>query len=169
MLRLCIVGSSVAFFMILTLLELSQVILTVTYSIHQALQKCLSKDGAKMSASKINYNSQFIVSNIQMFIVLVASITYGLMFGYIQASNDPENHKCFFAIVFSVSYEIRESQPIGMGLGVFFTMMIEYLRQMEKMHRSAGKNALDLSLKSGSTPELHNYDEDEEKISLVNY
>jgi hypothetical protein len=109
MLRLCIVGSSVAFFMILTLLELSQVILTVTYSIHQALQKCLSKDGAKMSASKINYNSQFIVSNIQMFIVLVASITYGLMFGYIQASNDPENHKCFFAIVFSVSYEIRES------------------------------------------------------------
>lgn len=56
-----------------------------------------------------------------------------------------------------------------MGLGVFFTMMIEYLRQMEKMHRSAGKNALDLSLKSGSTPELHNFDEDEEKISLVNY
>ena len=56
---------------------------------------------------------------------------------------DPENHKCAFAIVFNVHYEIQESEPVGLILGVMFGFIIELLRQLEIKNRPKGKNALE--------------------------
>jgi hypothetical protein len=66
-----------------------------------------------------------------MLVVLLAVCLYGTIFGIIQAAMDPENHRCAFAIVFNIHYEIRESQPIGMALGIIFGFILEYLRQKE--------------------------------------
>ena len=96
-----------------------------------------------------------------MFVVLVATITYGVVFGFIQASLDPESHKGAFAIIFSVAHEIGEAYPIGMLLGIFFTCLIEALRQQEMHIKYKGRD-LGLDLQSGKE-----YDQDEEKVSLV--
>jgi hypothetical protein len=63
-----------------------------------------------------------------MLVVLVAVCTFGLTFGIIQAAMDPENHKCSFAIMFSLAKEIKRSEPIGLFLGMIFGVIIEYLR-----------------------------------------
>ena len=55
-----------------------------------------------------------------MFIVLTTVCLYGVIFGVIQASNDPENHKCSFAILFSIVIEIKETEPIGIAIGLVF-------------------------------------------------
>lgn len=89
---------------------------------------------------------------------------------------DPENHKCSFAIMFSLAKEIKRSEPIGMVLGVFFGVMIEYLRQQEILKRPKGKNALEKKLGLNGLQLNYDprgehcceYDEDEEKISLIN-
>lgn len=59
---------------------------------------------------------------------------------------DPENHKCAFAIVFNVHYEIQESEPVGLILGLVFGFIIEFLRQLEIKNRPKGKNALESNL-----------------------
>jgi hypothetical protein len=59
---------------------------------------------------------------------------------------DPENHKCSFAIFFSLAKEIKRSEPIGLFLGMLFGMLIEYLRQQEILKRPKGKNALEKKL-----------------------
>ena len=97
-----------------------------------------------------------------MFVVLIATITYGLVFGYIQASLDPENHKSAFAIIFSIAHEIGEAYPIGMLLGIFFTVLIEALRQQEMFIKYKGRD-FEQDLQSSKE-----YDQDEEKVSLVN-
>jgi len=66
-----------------------------------------------------------------MLVVLLSVCLYGTIFGMIQAAMDPENHRCAFAIVFNIHYEIQESQPIGMILGIIFGFILEFLRQKE--------------------------------------
>lgn len=95
-----------------------------------------------MTKAQIDYKSQFIVSNIQMLIVLLTVCLYGIIFGIIQASNDPENKKCSFAILFSIVIEIKESEPIGMVIGLIFGLVIEILRQQEIKKRPRRQNTL---------------------------
>ena len=75
---------------------------------------------------------------------------------------DPENHKCRFAIMFSVAKEINRSEPIGIALGMIMGLCLELLRQMEKMYKPKVK----LLNPTPDKSEL-SYDEDEEKISLI--
>lgn len=103
-----------------------------------------------MSASQVIYNSQLIVSNVQMFVVLVTVCVFGIIFGIIQASMDPENHKSMFAIMFSIQIEINASRPIGMWLGAAIGCVIELLRQKEIQNRPKGKNALEQKLGMGA-------------------
>jgi len=77
-----------------------------------------------------------------MFIVLVTVCLYGVIFGVIQASNDPENQKCSFAILFSIVVEIKETEPMGVIVGCVFGVLIEAIRQMEIKNRPRGKNTL---------------------------
>ena len=77
-----------------------------------------------------------------MFIVLVTVCLYGVIFGVIQASNDPENQKCSFAILFSIVVEIKETEPVGVIVGCVFGVLIETIRQMEIKNRPRGKNTL---------------------------
>jgi len=77
-----------------------------------------------------------------MFIVLVTVCLYGVIFGVIQASNDPENQKCSFAILFSIVVEIKETEPVGVIVGCVFGVLIEAIRQMEIKNRPRGKNTL---------------------------
>ena len=118
---------------------------------------------------QIIFNSLIIISKIQMFVVLISVCIFGSTFGIIQAAMDPENHKCRFAIIFSVTREIKRSEPIGIALGMIFAMLIEYLRQQELLNRPKGKNALEqsLGLSRGEDESPCFYDDDDEKISLV--
>ena len=63
-----------------------------------------------------------------MFLVLLTVCLFGIIFGVIQASNDPENQKCSFAILFSIVIEIKETGPIGTAIGLVFGFLIELLR-----------------------------------------
>jgi len=60
-----------------------------------------------MTPIEIIYNSQLIVSNMQMFLILSTVCIFGVTFGVIQASMDPENHKAYYAFIFSLSKEIK--------------------------------------------------------------
>ena len=77
-----------------------------------------------------------------MFIVLTTVCLYGVIFGVIQASNDPENHKCSFAILFSIVIEIKETEPIGIAIGLVFGLVIEMIRQQEIARRPRRQNTL---------------------------
>tara|TARA_B110000285_G_scaffold27438_1_gene27052 strand:- start:17 stop:517 length:501 start_codon:yes stop_codon:yes gene_type:complete len=138
LIRLVIVASSISFFMIITLIEFLQFLITACYAFY-----CGTISGGKpLTKQEIDYKSQFIVSNIQMFIVLVTVCLYGVIFGVIQASNDPENQKCSFAILFSIVVEIKETEPVGVIVGCVFGVLIETIRQMEIKNRPRGKNTL---------------------------
>ena len=177
--RLVIVGSSISFFMIITCMELAQTLVTAIYRANQNFIRTLNlKDlGSlnrhgelkQMSQTQIIFNSQLIVSNIQMLVVLLSVCTFGVTFGVIQAAEDPENHKCRFAIIFNVAKMIRRSEPIGISLGIFFALLIEKIRQLEIQNRPRGKNALEqsLGLSLGEDEQTCFYDDDEEKISLI--
>lgn len=77
-----------------------------------------------------------------MFVVLLTVCCYGAIFGVIQASMDPENHKCNYAIIFTLMHEIKKSKPIGFALGFAFGIVLEFLRQQEIENRPIGKNSL---------------------------
>lgn len=109
-----------------------------------------------------------------MFVVLISVSLFGIVFGVIQAAMDPENHKCRFAIVFEVTREIDKCKPLGILFGCIFATLIEILRQCEVSNRPKGKNALEPKL-AGDKQRYNSdidtpcceYDEDEEKISLI--
>jgi hypothetical protein len=123
-----IVANSIAFFIIITMLEALQVVFTFVYGQYQKM-KPLNPDQKRLTQAQVTYNSNLIVSNVQMLVVLVAVCAFGFTFGVIQAAMDPENHKCSFAIMFSVAKEIKRSEPIGLLMGLCFGVLIEYLRQ----------------------------------------
>ena len=77
-----------------------------------------------------------------MFIVLITVCLFGIIFGVIQASNDPENQKCSFFIMINIVVEIKESEPIGMVIGLLFGVLIELIRQQEIKNRPRTKNTL---------------------------
>ena len=146
LIRLVIVGSSISFFVIISMLEILQIIITFSYG--QISKYIANRDKGKaevrtLTQTQIIYNSQFIVSNVQMFIVLLAVCTFGVVFGVIQASMDPENHKCNYAIIFYLGREINKSKPIGCVLGLIFGILLEAVRQYEIINRPTGKNTLE--------------------------
>jgi hypothetical protein len=110
------------------MLEALQVVFTFVYGQYQKM-KPLNPDQKRLTQAQVTYNSNLIVSNVQMLVVLVAVCAFGFTFGVIQAAMDPENHKCSFAIMFSVAKEIKRSEPIGLLMGLCFGVLIEYLRQ----------------------------------------
>jgi hypothetical protein len=128
LIRLVIVANSISFFIIITMLEMLQLVFTSIYGTYQR-NRPLRPDQKRLTQAQIIYNSNLIVSNVQMLVVLIAVCTFGVTFGVIQAAMDPENHKCSFAIMFSLAKEIKRSEPIGFGLGLCFAVLIEYLRQ----------------------------------------
>ena len=121
--------------------------------------------------AQIAFNSQLIVSNVQMFIVLITVCLFGLVFGYIQTAIDPESHKGAMAIMFGIDLEITESWPIGMAMGMVIGFIVEYIRQQEIQNRPKGKNSLESLLENYRSPTLDgmnlNFDDDEERISLI--
>ena len=128
------------------MLEILQIIITFSYG--QISKYIANRDKGKaevrtLTQTQIIYNSQFIVSNVQMFIVLLAVCTFGVVFGVIQASMDPENHKCNYAIIFYLGREINKSKPIGCVLGLIFGILLEAVRQYEIINRPTGKNTLE--------------------------
>lgn len=106
-----------------------------------------------------------------MFVVLTTVCLFGVIFGYIQAAMDPESQKCVFAIMFNIDLEISKSCPIGMGIGMIVGFVVELLRQKEIENRPRGKNSLESLLDNYSSPtsigRCLNYDDDEERISLI--
>lgn len=81
-----------------------------------------------------------------MFVVLMSVCFFGVSHGIIQASMDPENHKCCFAIIFGIAQEMKRTEPIGMAIGLVFAFLIEYLRQQEIEKRPKGRNSLERTL-----------------------
>ena len=77
-----------------------------------------------------------------MFMILSTVCIFGITFGVIQASMDPENHKCYYAYIFTLSKEIKKSKPIGCALGFVFGFIIELIRQLEVQNRPTGKATL---------------------------
>lgn len=63
-----------------------------------------------------------------MTVLLVTVILFGLVFGFLQASLDPESHKSWFAMMFLIKVEIKDSCPIGAIIGAVFGFIVEYLR-----------------------------------------
>ena len=70
------------------------------------------------------YNSQLIVSNIQMFAMLLTVILYGIVFGCIQANMDLDNNQK--PITMANGKEFGE--PYGIVIGVLSAMVLEYMR-----------------------------------------
>ena len=64
-----------------------------------------------------------------MTVLLVTVILFGIVFGFLQASLDPESHKSWFAMMFLINIEIKDSCPIGAMMGAIFGLIVEYLRQ----------------------------------------
>jgi hypothetical protein len=76
---------------------------------------------------------------------------YGVVFGLIQASDDPESHKCRLSMIFSHDIEVARSIPIGVVVGAIGGLTIEVLRQMEIREK----------------PVTLNFNDDEETEGLV--
>jgi len=64
-----------------------------------------------------------------MTVLLVTVILFGTVFGFLQASLDPESHKSSLAMMFFLKIEIKDSLPIGAIIGMIFGFIVEYLRQ----------------------------------------
>ena len=131
MIRLVIVASSISFFMIISVLEIAQQIITFGYGRYHEYLAVKGEGKAevkKLTPTQVIYNSQLVVSNIQMLLILSTVCIFGIIFGVIQASMDPENHKGYFAKVFILRREIQESEPIGCALGFVFGFVLELIR-----------------------------------------
>lgn len=84
LIRLVIVACSISFFVLITCLELSQILATGVYASWQSFKQNHGfKDAKQMSPAQITHNSQLIVSNVQMLLVLVFVCLFGLILGII--------------------------------------------------------------------------------------
>jgi hypothetical protein len=63
LIRLVIVANSIAFFIIITMLEVLQVVFSSVYGLYQKM-KLLNPDQKRLNQAQITFNSNLIVSNI---------------------------------------------------------------------------------------------------------
>lgn len=82
-----------------------------------------------MTRSQILVHSQLIVSNMQMTMLLCTVCIFGIIFGFIQAANDPESKGvAIVSITRNIMIEVNYSCPLGALIGMIFGIIVEYLR-----------------------------------------
>lgn len=111
-----------------------------------------------MPEKDIVYQSQMIVSNIQMTIVLIIVFALGITLGYLQAEFDPENRSQDIWTRGAIfSFEIIACSSTGSYFGIVTAVLIEILRQHETKHKKEAKEEKTLNFE----------DEEEERLSLI--
>lgn len=132
--RLMIVGCSISFFMVMLFLDLLTgfaVALNFAYNrISSAFQILRKKNDGQSFASlkEIEYNSQLIVSNIQMFVIFMTVACFAVVIGYLQATFDPENEPSNFKVFSLISKELYYSEICGCIIGAVSGFTIEVIR-----------------------------------------
>lgn len=63
-----------------------------------------------------------------MTIILLVTFVFGIGLGFIQGMMDPENHKSTWKFVLKFERELEYSEVLGIYVGAFCGMAIEYIR-----------------------------------------
>ena len=115
--------------------------------------------------------------------VLAATWAIGIGVGYIQGACDPLHHMTDNQIFAILSQEVQWSAGVGLAVGSLATCFIWYVRshELKGFRRNTLENQLNFkSLSFDDTEEVClnegqsffpncDYDEDEERVSLVNF
>ena len=141
--RFVVVGCSISFFLIMMFLDiLTGIVLSLNFIYcrlrylvaalsfrRNETQKCASN-------GEIQYNSQLIVSNIQMLVIFLSVACFGLVIGTLQAAFDPENALSDWKVYYLISRELLYSEVGGGIIGALCGFTIEAIRQIELKKRS---------------------------------
>ena len=85
----------------------------------------------KETNKQLAYQSQIIVSNLQMTVVLASVLLFGFFGGYYQATMDPEGHKSSYEQFTLFQREVYAGTYAGYWVGFLTSGCLEILRQQE--------------------------------------
>ena len=102
-----------------------------------------------------------------MTVILFATIVFGVGLGFIQGMMDPENHKSTWRFVLKFERELEYSEVLGIYVGAFCGMVIEYIRQLETRHRKPLniKKSLEEQLGQHANSQNLDFSDDEDENS----
>ena len=136
--RFIIVGCSISFFMVMLFLDILTAAVMLLNSpstrirtFFQTLRKSSNDSTIFVSLKEIEYNSQVIVSNIQMFVIFVTVACFAIVIGFLQARFDPENAMYDIKMYYLISKELFYAEISGAIIGAVSGFLIEAIRQIE--------------------------------------
>ena len=156
-------------------LEAIQNLVTCLYVIKVRIACCFQKVKNMMSSSmytptpkhfsnkELAYQTQIIISNIQMTWVLISVCLLGFSIGYIQGAYDPSSCPHIWNQMEMFGKEIALANEVGCILGMVIAVGLELLRQAEVKHKRPMKDSAQMS-----SQDLNFDDTEEERISLIN-
>lgn len=191
--RLTIVGCSISFFLIMSCLEVLQSAIIGVNFVHQRAKHVFSRISSRKSperlrsAKEIAYDSTIIISNVQMFVIMLTVACSAIVLGILQGSLDPESAHHGWSILNLMTKELEQAELSGIVIGAISGFCIEYIRQLEMKHRLPYKHpdephadSNNLNFDTDSEGDFSHCDfygsrapqgskDDDEKVSLISF